>query len=118
MSAIPLIIVAPLVSLQFGLPHSAPLVLAASLSLGIPVLSLLGSIGAALTLGLRGSGVLISLLVLPLYIPALVFGSGAVQATLVSASAGGNIQMLAAILILTLIFAPGAASAALRIALE
>jgi heme exporter protein B len=117
-SAIPLAVLAPLLGLQFGLSGDAPLVLAASLSLGFPVLSLIGSIGAALTLGLRGGGVLVSLLVLPLYVPALVFGAGAVEASLASADPAASLYLLASVLALALTFAPWAAAAALRISME
>jgi heme exporter protein B len=117
-SAIPLAMLAPLLGLQFGLSGDAPLILAASLSLGFPVLSLIGSIGAALTLGLRGGGVLVSLLVLPLYVPALVFGAGAVEASLASADPAASLYLLASVLALALTFAPWAAAAALRISME
>jgi heme exporter protein B len=93
-------------------------VLALGLLLGTPVLSLVGSIGAALTLGVRGGGVLLSLLVLPLYIPTLIFGAGAVQAHSAGQGAGGHLSLLAALLALALFFAPWATTAALRIALE
>jgi heme exporter protein B len=117
-SAVPVVLMAPLVGMQFGLSASAPLLLAGSLSLGTPVLVLIGSIGAALTLGLRGTGILTSLLVLPLYIPTLVFGAGAAQAVLTSTSTEGNLRLLGAMLVLALIFAPWAAASALKISLE
>jgi heme exporter protein B len=88
------------------------------LALGTPVLSLIGSIGAALTLGVRGGGVLLSLLVLPLYIPTLIFGAGAVQAQASGLGASGHLSLLAALLVVSLFFAPWATTAALRIALE
>jgi heme exporter protein B len=93
-------------------------VLALSLLLGTPTLSLIGSIGAALTLGLRGGGVLIALLVLPLYIPVLVFGAGAVNAVSIGMSAEGGIALLGAMLALALVFAPLMTSHALKIAVE
>jgi heme exporter protein B len=117
-SGLPIVLIAPLLGVQFGLSKAAPLALAVSLLLGLPVLSLIGSIGAALTLGLRGNGVLTALLVLPLYIPALIFGTGAVDGMLASGSPEANIQLLGALLVISLVFAPWAASAALRIALE
>jgi heme exporter protein B len=117
-SAIPLVLTAPLLGLQFGLSLGAPLVLAGSLWLGIPVLILIGSIGAALTLGLRGGGILLSLLILPLCIPVLVFGAGAVEATLMSTSPESHFRLLGAAFILALIFAPLATAAALRVSLE
>jgi heme exporter protein B len=117
-SAVPLLLMAPVLGVQFGLSFDAPLVLTASLTLGTPVVLLIGSIGAALTLGLRGAGTLTSLLVMPLYIPTLVFGAGTVQAVLGGESPEANMRLLAAMLILALIFAPWAAAAALRISLE
>jgi heme exporter protein B len=116
--AMPLLLAAPLLAVQFGLSVDAPLVLTASLTLGTPVVLLIGSIGAALTLGLRGAGTLTSLLVMPLYIPTLVFGAGAVHAVLAGASPGPNMRLLAAMLIAAVILAPWAAAAALRISLE
>jgi heme exporter protein B len=116
--AMPLLLAAPLLGVQFGLSVDAPLILTASLTLGTPVVLLIGSIGAALTLGLRGAGTLTSLLVMPLYIPTLVFGAGAVQAVLVGGSPGANMRLLAAMLIFAIVFAPWAAAAALRISLE
>lgn len=117
-SAVPLILMAPLLGVQFGLTVDAPLVLMASLTLGTPVVLLIGSIGAALTLGLRGAGTLTSLLVMPLYIPTLIFGAGSIQAVLVGISPAAHLRLLTAMLILTTIFAPWAAAAALRISLE
>lgn len=117
-SAVPLILMAPLLGVQFGLTVNAPLVLMASLTLGTPVVLLIGSIGAALTLGLRAAGTLTSLLVMPLYIPTLIFGAGSTQAVLVGSSPAANLRLLTAMLILTAIFAPWAAAAALRISLE
>lgn len=118
LSGLPLVLVAPLIGLQFGLNVAELKVLALSLLLGTPTLSLIGSIGAALTLGLRGSGVLIALLVLPLYIPVLVFGAGAVNAVFVGMSADGGLSLLGAMLALALIFAPLTASYALKMAVE
>jgi len=115
---VPLVLIAPLVGVQFDLSRQTLLVLFVTLLLGTPVLSLIGSIGAALTLGLRGSGVLISLLVLPLYIPVLIFGAGAVDASIMGLSPQSHINLLAAVTVLSLTFAPWATSAALRISLE
>lgn len=80
LSGLPLVLVAPVLGLQFGLDGPALGILMLSLLLGTPTLSLIGSIGASLTLGVRGAGVLLSLLILPLYIPVLIFGAGAVEA--------------------------------------
>jgi heme exporter protein B len=117
-SGLPLVLIAPVLGMQFDLDVSALGVLMLALLLGTPLLSLIGAIGAALTLGVRGGGVLLSLLVLPLYIPALIFGAGAVQAHISGLGADGHLSLLAAILALAAFFAPWAATAALRIALE
>lgn len=117
-SGVPLALIAPILGLQFGLPQDTLFVLVVSLLLGTPILALIGSIGAALTLGLRAGGVLISLLILPLYIPVLIFGAGAVDASITGASAQANLSLLGALLALSLVFAPWASAAALRISLE
>jgi heme exporter protein B len=117
-SGLPLVLLAPVLGLQFDLSAEALWVLVAALLLGTPLLSLIGAIGAALTLGVRGGGVLLSLLVLPLYIPALIFGAGAVEAHVAGLSAGGHLSLLAALLALAVFFAPWATTAALRIDLE
>ncbi len=117
-SEVPLVLIAPLIGVQFDLPTDTLLVLFVSLLLGTPVLSLIGSVGAALTLGLRGGGVLIALLILPLYIPVLIFGAGAVDASISGMSPQANLYLLAAFLVVSLVFAPWATSAALRISLE
>jgi heme exporter protein B len=117
-SGLPLVLIAPVLGLQFDLDTGALGVLMLALLLGTPVLSLVGAIGAALTLGVRGGGVLLSLLVLPLYVPVLIFGAGAVEAYIAGLGAGGHLSLLAALLVLSVFFAPWAATAALRIALE
>lgn len=117
-SGLPLVLMAPVLGLQFDLAPDALAVLMLTLLLGTPVLSLIGSIGAALTLGVRGGGVLLSLLVLPLYIPVLIFGAGAVESHIAGLGSGGHLSLLAALLVLAVFFAPWAATAALRIALE
>jgi len=117
-SGLPLVMLAPLLGLQFNLEVQDLGVLAFSLLLGTPLLSLIGAIGAALTLGVRGAGVLVAILVLPLYIPVLIFGAGAVTASAAGMSPQGALSLLAALLVLGVVFAPYAAAAALRIALE
>ena len=117
-SGLPVVLLAPVLGLQFDLDADALVVLTAGLLVGTPVLSLLGAIGAALTLGVRGGGALLSLLVLPLYIPTLIFGAGAVQAHLSGQGAGGHLSLLGALLAVSLFFAPWATTAALRISLE
>ena len=118
LSGLPLVLIAPLIGLQFDLNVNELKVLALSLLIGTPTLSLIGSIGAALTLGVRGGGVLIALLILPLYIPTLVFGAGAVNAVSIGMSASGGLSLLGAMLALAFVFAPLAASVALKIAVE
>lgn len=118
MSGLPLVLVAPVLGLQFGLDAGSLEILVLSLLLGTPTLSLIGSIGAALTLGVRGAGVLLSLLILPLYIPVLIFGAGAVEAQSAGFGVHGHFSLLAALLVLSAFFAPLASAAALRISLE
>ena len=115
-SGLPLVLVAPLLSLQFDLPADTATLLFLSLLLGTPVLSLLGAIGAALTLGLRGGSVLVALLVLPLYIPVLIFGAGAAAAD--PAGATAHLLILLSLLAASMALAPWATAAALRISLE
>jgi len=117
-SEVPLVLVAPVLGVQFGLSQNTLLVLGLSLVLGTPVLSLIGSIGAALTLGLRSSNVLVALLVLPLYIPVLIFGALAVDASIAGTSPQSHLSLLGAVLILAVVFAPWATSAALKISIE
>jgi heme exporter protein B len=117
-SEVPLILLAPLIGIQFGLEADALVMLSLSLLIGTPVLSLIGSIGAALTLGLRGGGVLIAVLILPLYIPVLIFGAGAVDASIMGTSPLPHLYLLAALLVLTVVFSPWATAAALRISME
>lgn len=117
-SELPLVLIAPLLGVQFDLAPDTLFILFISLLLGTPVLSLIGSIGSALTIGLRGGGVLIALLILPLYIPVLIFGAGAVDASISGMSPQASLSLLGAFLVVTLVFAPWAASAALRISVE
>jgi heme exporter protein B len=113
-TGIPLIVLSPLLALQFGLPAEQVLILMASLLLGTPILSLIGAIGAALTLGVRGGGVLIALLVLPLYVPVLIFGAGAA----VAPDPQSHLFLLGGLLAAAVALAPWATAAALRIASE
>ena len=115
---LPVVLLAPVLGLQFDLDAASLATLTLGLLIGTPVLSLLGAIGAALTLGVRGGGALLSLLVLPLYIPTLIFGAGAVQAQLSGLDPGGHLSLLGALLALSLFIAPWATTAALRISLE
>ena len=115
---LPLVLLAPVIGIQFGLDTGSLSVLMSTLLLGTPVLSLLGSIGAALTLVVRGGSVLMSLLILPLYIPVLIFGAGAVYANSVGLDSSGHFSLLGAILILALAFVPWVSAAAVKIAIE
>jgi len=117
-TGVPLMVLAPLIAIQFDLPADALVVLVASLAIGTPALTLIGAIGAALTLGVRGSGVLTSLLVLPLYVPVLILGTGAVDAAAGGVAVEAHLMLLAAFLIFAAAFAPWATAAALRISLD
>lgn len=117
-TGLPIAVLAPLLGAQYGLEETPRYVLAAALLIGTPVLSLLGAIGAALTLGLRGSGSLLALLILPLYVPVLIFGAGAVEAVRGGLAAAPHLSLLAACLLLALVGAPFAAASAVRIALD
>lgn len=117
-SGLPVVLLSPLLGLQFGLSGNSLGVLTLSLLLGTPTLSMIGAIGAALTLGLRGSGLLVALLVLPLFIPVLIFGAGAVSNSLAGIGSEANLSLLGACFLLSLAFAPWATAVALRIALE
>jgi heme exporter protein B len=114
----PLVLLAPLAGLAFGLNGPAALTLMASLVLGTPVTALLGGLGAALALGLRHGSALVFLLVLPLAMPTLIFGSGAVLAAMSGEPAQAALSLQGALLILTALAAPPLTAAALRIAME
>ena len=117
-SGFPMVAIAPLLALQYDLAPSLYGILALSLLLGTPVLSLIGGIGAALTLGVRGGGVLLALLVLPLYVPVLVMGAGSVEMASAGLGGQGQLLILGAMLIVAAAFAPWATAAALRISSE
>lgn len=117
-TGLPLVVISPVLGLQFGLSAEGLVVLALSLLVGTPVLSLIGSVGAALTLGVRGGGALTALLVLPLYIPVLIFGAGAVSATEAGVTVDGHFSLLGAMLMIALVATPWATAAGVRIALE
>jgi len=117
-SGLPLVLLAPVLGLQFDLSGDALVTLTLALFLGTPILSLVGGIGAALTLGVRGGGVLLSLLVLPLFVPVLVFGAGAVEAQVSGLGAQAHLSILMAMLLPAVFFGPLACAVALRIALE
>ncbi|MBA2413090.1 MAG: heme exporter protein CcmB [Burkholderiaceae bacterium] len=117
-TGLPLTLMAIVFGVLFDLDWNATTVLVASLALGTPVLSLIGSIGAALTLGLRGGGVLTSLLVLPLYIPVLIFGAGSVNAAISGVGITAYFLLLGAFLLFTAVLMPWAVAVALRISIE
>jgi len=117
-TALPLIVVTPLLGELLHLPRDQLPVLMVSLALGTPLLSLLGAVVAALTVGMRRSGILVALLALPLYVPVLVFGAGSVAASAQGLDAVGALLLLGAGLVLALILAPLTAAAAIRIALN
>ncbi|CAG9934101.1 heme exporter protein CcmB [Candidatus Nitrotoga arctica] len=117
-SGLPLVIMAPVLGLQFDMSAQALWVLIAALLLGTPILSMIGAVGAALTLGLRGGGALVSLLVLPLCIPVLIFGAGAVEAVVSGTSVGSHLSLLGALLVMALVFTPWVTALALRISVE
>ena len=117
-SGLPLVLMAPVLGLQFDMSGQALGVLIVGLLLGTPILSMIGAIGAALTLGLRGGGVLLSLLVLPLCIPVLIFGTGAVEAVSSGLSIVSHLTLLGALLVLALVFTPWVSAQALRISME
>jgi heme exporter protein B len=117
-SGLTLALLAPLMGIQFGLEGDLLAVLCASLLLGTPVLSLIGAVAASLTLGLRGAGVLSALIVLPLFVPVLIFGAGAVTAADSGLGGDSHLLLLGAMLLGSVPLAPLATAAALRIALE
>ncbi len=117
-TGLPVTVLAPLLAAQYAMDGPGQLILAAGLLLGTPILSLLGAIGAALTLGARGGGSLLALIVLPLYAPVLIFGAGAVDAVRSGMSAAPQLALLAAGALLALVAVPFAAAAAVRIALD
>jgi len=110
--------IAPLLAAAYDLPAPLWPVLVLSLLLGTPVRSLIGAIGAALTLGLRGGGILLSLLILPLYVPVLILGAGAVDMASAGMGGEGQLLLLAAMLVGAAAAAPWAIAAALRISIE
>ena len=117
-TGLPLVLISPLLGLMYGLEGNALGVLAASLLVGTPILSLLGAIGAALTLGLRGAGSLLALLVLPLFVPVLVFGAGAVDAFAGGMGVSAQFSLLGAGVLASAALVPFACVAALRLAAE
>lgn len=117
-TTLPLLVATPLLAELLGLPRAQLPVLLAGLALGTPLLSLLGAVVAALTIGMRRSGILLALLALPLYVPVLVFGAGSVAIAAQGHDPSGGLLLLAAGLAAALVLAPATAAAAIRIALN
>jgi heme exporter protein B len=117
-TGLPLLVVTPLLAVLMAVPDEARATLWLTLALGTPVLSLVGAIGVALTVGLRRGGALLSLLVLPLYVPVLIFGANAAGAAAAGLPVTGQLYMLGAFLVLALSLAPLATAAALRISVD
>jgi heme exporter protein B len=117
-TGLPVVVLAPLLGLEYAMDGDALVVLTTALLIGTPILSLLGAIGAALTLGLRAGGSLLALLILPLYVPVLIFGAGAVDAARAGLGADANLSLLGAGLLIAIVGAPFASAAAVRIALD
>jgi len=117
-TGLPLLLMAPLLGTFLGLPSQAVGTLVLSLLFGTPALSLIGAIGVALTVGLRKGGVILSLLVLPLYVPILIFGAGAVGNAAMGIDATAQMYIMAAFLIFSLTLSPVATAAALRVSLS
>jgi len=115
---VPLALLTPLIALQFGLSPAAMAVAIAGLLLGTPILVGLGAIGAALTLGVRGGSALLALLVLPLAVPVLIFGAGAIEAAEAGMDFSAHLSLLGAGLIVSAIACPFAAAVALRVSLD
>jgi len=117
-TGLPLLLVSPLLGILLGLPSEAIQVLFITLLLGTPVLSLIGAVGVALTVGLRKGGMILSLLVLPLYIPLLIFAAGAVDSAAAGLPVTAHLSLIAALLVLALSLSPFATAAALRVSLS
>jgi len=118
MTGLPLLLVSPILAMMLGMPDDGVFILVVTLLLGTPVLSLVGSIGVALTVGLRTGGVILSLLILPLYIPVLIFGSGAVSNGIAGLDISGQLYMLSAFTVMAVFLAPVAIAASLKISLS
>jgi heme exporter protein B len=117
-TGLPLFLIAPLLAVLLHIPGSAVPTLMLTLLLGTPVLSLIGSVGVALTVGLRRGGVILSLLVLPLYVPVLIFASDAVKTAIVGIPTTAQLSIISAMLVGSLVLAPLATAASLRISLS
>jgi len=117
-SGLPLILISPLLALMLHLPPESYVVLMATLVLGTPTMSFIGGIGVALTMGVKRSGILLTLLVTPLFIPVLIFATGAVRSAALQLDTSGQLYLLAALFMLSLSLAPIAISTALKVSLN
>lgn len=117
-TGLPLLLVAPLLAVFLGMPNQSLSILLLSLLLGTPVLSLIGAVGVALTVGLRRGGMILSLLVLPLYVPVLIFASNAVDMASSGLPVGAQVNILIAMLIMALVLAPWPTAAALKMSIN
>ena len=117
-TGLPLLVISPLLGVLLGLPGDAIIILLVTLSLGTPVLSLIGAVGVALTVGLRKGGMILSLLVLPLYVPLLIFAASAVDTAAAGLPVTAHLSLISALLVLSLSLSPLATAAALRISLS
>jgi heme exporter protein B len=117
-TGLPLLVISPLLGVLLGLPGDAIIILLVTLALGTPVLSLIGAVGVALTVGLRKGGMILSLLVLPLYVPLLIFAASAVDTAGAGLPVTAHLSLISALLVLALSLSPLATAAALRISLS
>jgi heme exporter protein B len=117
-TGLPLLVISPLLGVLLGLPGDAIMILLVTLALGTPVLSLIGAVGVALTVGLRKGGMILSLLVLPLYVPLLIFAASAVDTAAAGLPVTAHLSLISALLVLSLSLSPLATAAALRISLS
>lgn len=117
-TGLPLLVISPLLGVLLGLPGDAIIILLVTLALGTPVLSLIGAVGVALTVGLRKGGMILSLLVLPLYVPLLIFAASAVDTAAAGLPVSAHLSLISALLVLALSLSPLATAAALRISLS
>jgi heme exporter protein B len=117
-TGLPLLVISPLLGVLLGLPGDAIIILLITLALGTPVLSLIGAVGVALTVGLRKGGMILSLLVLPLYVPLLIFAASAVDTAAAGLPVTAHLSLISALLVLSLSLSPLATAAALRISLS
>lgn len=117
-TGLPLLVISPLLGILLGLPAAGIKILMITLLLGTPILSLIGAVGVALTVGLRKGGMILSLLVLPLYIPLLIFASSAVDSAAAGLPVTAHLSLIAALLVLAMSLSPFATAAALRVSLS